>query len=158
MLKPNEIMDAVGELIRERFPGENIYRNITPIGFTRPSFLIAYGPQKMQDASAGALELETALVVTAFAQVGEYNNSPVEELLRRMMAVQELFAVEGLRVGNREGAESRVLHVKGNTGVCNFDYAEVTIVLNYLDDRPGDGRQWPRIEAVEVKTNLEGRT
>lgn len=155
MLSPNKIMDAVEELIGERFPSETFYRNVTPVEFTRPSFLIAYGPQKMQDASADTLELEVAVVIDIFAQADKRNNSPVEELLRRMMAVQELFAVEGLRVGGAEDPERRVLHVKANTGACNFDYAEVTIVLNYLDDRPTEGKSWPLMGEVEVETKAE---
>lgn len=142
MIAPKETMDAVAEVLEERFPGETVYRNLVPTGFTRPSFLLAYGPVKLKDATCGTLDVETGLTITAFVTVDEYHNSHVDELHRRTAAVQELFAVEGLRVGDR------VLHVVGNTGSVNFDYSEVQVLLRYRDDRPVEGRDWPLMETV----------
>lgn len=152
MIKPSEIMDAVEELLGERFPGEPVYRNLTPTGFERPSFLLTYGPVKMQDAGCETLEVAAQLTVTAFVAVDEYHNSHTDELLRRMTCVQELFAVEGLRTGDR------VLHVTGTTGICNFDYAEVAVTLQYQDDRPGSGGAWPLAGDMELNINVKEET
>lgn len=149
MLSSKEILDAVTELLEERFPGEPVYRNITPISFTRPSSLVTYVSQRMTDASCAALEVEANVMVTVFVAVDEYYNSHMDELVRRMSAVQELFAIEGLRVGDR------VLHVAGNAGVANFDFAEVAITLRYLDDRPRPGQDWPLIDEVGINTAIK---
>lgn len=149
MLTPKEIMDAVQELLEERFPEEKVYRNLTPTGFSRPSWLIYLGPIAMLDASAGCLEVRASMKVTAFVTVDEYHNSHMDELQRRMMAVQELFAVEGLRVSDR------VLHVVGNTGESQFDFAEVTVTLHYQDDRPG-AEDWPLMGEIQVSVRDGG--
>lgn len=149
MLTPKQILDAVAGLLEERFPGEPVYRNITPIGFARPSSLVTYGTQKMADATCAMLEIESSLTVTVFVAVDEYHNSHLDELARRMTCVQELFAVEGL------GVEDRVLHVAGNAGIVNFDFAEVSITLRYQDDRPMEGRDWPLVETVHMKTTIK---
>lgn len=150
MLSFSAIIDAAEGLLRERFPGEAYYRERVPVDFVRPSFLTELGPTEMADASWECLEVQAVVKVTAFAPVDEYQNSSAEELMRRMAAVQELFGVEGLRVGDR------VLHVAANKGNCQLDYAEVTVTFKYQDDRPTSGKDWPLIETVRVKTNLEG--
>lgn len=144
MLTVKETMDAVEEILRERFPEEPVYRNLTPTGFVRPSFLLVYGPRGMTDASCGTLEVTAAVTVTAFVPVDEYHNSHIDALQERAAAVQELFAVEGLRVVDR------VLSVTGSTAVCNFDFAEIEIKLRYQDDRPGAG-EWPLMGEVDVR-------
>lgn len=149
MVSSIEILDAVAELLEERFSGEPVYRNITPMGFARPSALVTYVSQRMTDASCAALEIESSVLVTVFVAVDEYYNSHMDELVRRMTVVQELFAVEGLRVADR------VLHVTGNAGVANFDFAEVALTLRYQDDRPRPGRDWPLIEEVSINTTIK---
>jgi len=149
MLTPKQILDAVAGLLKERFPGEPVYQNITPIGFARPSSLVTYTSQKMADASCATVEVEAGVAVDIFVAVDEYHNSHLEELARRMTSVQELFAVEGLEV------EDRVLHVAGNAGTVNFDFAEISITLRYHDDRPREGRDWPLVEEVRVNTTIK---
>lgn len=149
MLTPKEIVDAVAGLLEERFPGDPVYRNITPIGFQRPSSLVTYTTQRMTDASYNAVEIEAGVSLVVFVAVDEYHNSHMDELVRRMSAAQELFAVEGLRVGDR------VLHVTGNAGIPNFDYAEIAITLRYQDDRPTQGQDWPLIEEVSINTTIK---
>lgn len=150
MLAFSEIVDAAEGLLKERFPGEAYYREHAPTDFVRPSFLTELGPTEMADASYGCLEVQVGIKITAFAMVDEYYDTSAEELMRRMAAVQELFSVEGLRVGDR------VLHVTANKGSCQLDYAEVSVTLKYQDNRPTNGKDWPLMEQVEVRTNIKG--
>ena len=45
MLRINEILDAVEELVQERFPDSKAYRNQVPKNFKRSSFMVSIGPQ-----------------------------------------------------------------------------------------------------------------
>lgn len=144
MLSLQNIREAVGSLLGERFPGQNTYHNLVPQDFSRPSFLIEIGPTSISDVSCDLVEMEIALTVTCFVEVDEYYNSHVEELEARMMSVQELFCVGYLKVQNR------ALHVISNRGQCGFDYATVTVTFRYRDDRPKQG-EWPLMGAVHTK-------
>ena len=47
MLRINEILDAVEELMKERFPNSDAHRNLTPKDFKRPAFMVEMGKQKL---------------------------------------------------------------------------------------------------------------
>ena len=138
MLSFLAITEAVKGVVEERYPGNTVYMERVPVDFARPSFLVELGPVEMLDASCGCLEVKATVVVTAFVEADDYYNSHVPDLMTRMGAVQELFAVDGLQV------EDRFLHVTANKGNCQFDYAETSITFQYQDDRPvkpGGGRR-----------------
>lgn len=149
MLAYLELLEAVRGALEERFPGEQYYMDRVPTDFARPSFLLEGGPVELEDAGCGCLWVKAVVKVTAFVAVDEYHNSHVSELVRRMAAVQELFAAEGLRVGDR------VLHIVKNTGTYQFDYAEIQLTFQYQDDRPGAG-EWPLMGEVNVRTRGPG--
>lgn len=154
MLSINEILESVKGLLAERLPDiplERFYTNRTPVDFERPAALITFGRITMEDASCACVEVTLPVVIDLFVAVDEYHNSHIEELARRMLAVQELFAAGALLVGDR------ALHVVFNEGNCNFDYAEITVTLRYQDDRPG-GEDYPLIASVRttIITNKEG--
>ena len=144
MLSFSTITQAVQELVAERYPETPIYMNRVPVEFDRPSFLVELGPVEMLDASCACLELKVTVVITAFVEADDYYNSHVPDLMTRMGAVQELFAVDGLQV------EDRFLHVTANKGNCQFDYAETSITFQYQDDRPG-GDEWPLMGEIQTK-------
>lgn len=143
MLALNAVLEAAKGLLGERFPGEARYTNQVPKNFTRPSFLVEGGPLRMADADCGALDITAEVKITCFTPVDAYYNSDSAELIRRMTAVQELFAVGYLRVGDR------ALHVVGNTGEYFLDFAEVTVALQYQDDRPG-AEDWPLMGEAHI--------
>ena len=144
MLSFLAITEAVKGLVEERYPGNTVYLERVPVDFARPSFLVELGPVEMLDAACGCLEVKATVVVTAFVEADDYYNSHVPDLMTRMGAVQELFAVDGLQV------EDRFLHVTANKGNCQFDYAETSITFQYQDDRPG-GDEWPLMGEIQTK-------
>lgn len=146
MLPFSDIVEAVKDLVKERFPKWTPYTNLAPKNYKRPSFLVQLGGVEMLDASQACLELEVGVGVLLFTEVDNYGNSKAEELIPALAAVQELFAVEGLRVGDR------VLHVTGVRGEPQLDYAQVDLAFHYQDDRPAAG-EWPLIS--EVNINIE---
>lgn len=148
MLTPTEIMDAISERLRERFPGEEIYRHELPNGAARPALLITYGPVKMLDANTSLVDLTPIVTIKAFVVKDDAGRSDAEALLTKMASLQELFSVTGVRV------RDRVLHVIQSIGTCNADHAEVTATLNYLDDRPGAG-EWPLMGSVDINIKEE---
>ena len=148
MVSFNAILEAGRELLEGRFPGETVYVNLAPSGFTRPSFLAALGEIHMEDAGADTLALSLPLELKAFVEVDSYHHSHIPELITRTAAVMELFAVSGLRVGDR------VLGVAETRAEYNYDYADITVLLSYHDDRPG-GEDWPLMGEITTKTELK---
>lgn len=148
MLSLQSIREAVDSLLGERYPGENVYHNLVPQNFSRPSFLIEIGQTSVSDISYSLLEMEMSLTVTCFVEVDEYYNCHIEQLEARMLSVQELFCVGYLKV------QDRALHVISNRGQCGFDYATVTITFRYRDDRPKQG-EWPLMGAVHTTIKLK---
>lgn len=144
MLQFKTILEAARYLVGERFPDEPIYMDRVPSRFSRPSFLVEGGAFQVSDASRNCLEVTSEVKITLFVAVNEYHNGHVDELIRRMASVQELFAAEGFIVSDR------VLQPTKNTGQYQFDYAEVTVAFTYQDDRPG-GEDWPLMRKVHTK-------
>ena len=144
MLKISGILESAKALVEGRFPGEPVYTNQTPVDFVRPSWLVGLGKSTMEDASAGCVEMTVPVVVTAFVAVDEYYNSHFEELLRRMHSAMELFSAGYLEL------EGRALHVVKVTGECQYDYAEITVTLQYQDSRPVLEEEYPLMGRINT--------
>ncbi len=145
MLSISDIQAAAEELLGQRFAGDTVYRDLAPRDFKRPSFLVECGPVKMEDAGCAALQIGLTVVITIFTAVDDYHNSHIGELQQRLMAVLELFAVGYLRVNDR------ALHVAGNEGDYQFDFATVRVTLSYADDRPGGEETFQAMGAVHTE-------
>ena len=83
MLIPTDIADRLEELVREKFPGEDVHRELCPQGFQRPCTLI------VQEAFEGDVEYGSNLVelrpvftLTTFVEVDDYHHSHLRPLHR----------------------------------------------------------------------------
>ena len=143
MVSFNHVLAAVKQLLEIRFPGEDVYTNLTPANFKRPSWLVSFGEVNMGDASFACVDIALPVTVTAIVEEDEYHNSHFEELSRRMQSAMELLAMTSLAVDGRH------LRVGDVTGDMNYDFASLTIPLSYQDDRP-NGVEYPLITDVSV--------
>lgn len=131
MLTPNDIADRLDELIREKFPGETVYRELVPQGFERPSNLIE------QDACKGVVaygtqivELRPVFTLTTFVEVDEYHHSHLAELHRRRMILTGLLLPGYIKVGDRAPKVADDIQLAGG-----FDYDTVTVTFSYTLSR-----------------------
>jgi hypothetical protein len=126
MLTPQDIMDRLGELIAEKFPGEEIYWNMTPQGFDRPSTLIALGKYTGKAGfSSGDVLLEPVISLTTFSPVNDYHQSELRELNHRLMVLTGLLLPGYVKVGKR-APKVEALELEGGV-----DYATVSAKFSY---------------------------
>ncbi len=126
MITPNDIMDRIAELVAEKFPWEDIHRELCPQGFTRPCTLIVqdectcnvgFGP--------GIVELVPVFTLTTFVETDEYHHSHLAGMHQRQMALASLFLPGYLKVGDRAPK------VTGLKLAGGYDYDTVTVTFSY---------------------------
>jgi hypothetical protein len=130
MLTPNDIADQIEALVREKFPGEPVYRDLTPNQFQRPSTLIVQEPWEA-DAEFGpfVLNFQPVFTLTTFVPVDEYHHSHLAPMHLRQMALAGLFLPGYVLVGDRAP------HVERLTMGGGFDFDTVTVAMQYTLDR-----------------------
>jgi hypothetical protein len=134
MLTPVEIQTRIEEMIREKFPGEEVYFDLCPEDFKRPSFLVFQQPWEM-DLSLGRsmVGLHPIYTVTIFVEVDNYHHSHL------------------IRAGDRAPTVEKIEFGGG------FDFDTVTVTLGYTVDRDGfggeDGGDAPVMEHLTLKSS-----
>ena len=129
MLRINKILEAVEELVQERFPDSKAYRNQVPKNFKRSSFLVSMGEQTMDTCTHGTVERTAQVAVSLFEEVDITHNSQVEVLNDRVTLALELFSCAAIQV------EDRCLDISQVSGSNYNNYAQVTFTLSWQDDR-----------------------
>lgn len=129
MLRINAILDAVEALTGETFPKLKGYRNLVHKNFERPSFLVEVGKQTMEDATRRIVERTAQVKVTFFETVDDYHDSQIEVLSDLLTKALVLYSGGAIQVGDR------FLDISDTTGEVFNDYAELTFMLSWQDDR-----------------------
>ncbi|MGO5023905.1 phage tail terminator family protein [Lawsonibacter sp. LCP25S3_G6] len=151
MLRINEILDAVDELMKERFPNSDAYRNLTPKDFKRPAFMVEMGKQTMETFTRDLVERTAEVTVTLFEEVDVRHNSQVEALGDRLTLALELFSCPAIQVGDR------YLDLSAVHGDYFNDYAQVIFTLSWQDDRDLTPVEVPPLEDYDISVVPDGR-
>lgn len=151
MLRINEILDAVEELMKERFPNSDAYRNLTPKDFKRPAFMVEMGKQTMETFTRDLVERTAEVTVTLFEEVDVRHNSQVEALGDRLTLALELFSCPAIQVGDR------YLDLSAVHGDYFNDYAQVIFTLSWQDDRDLTPVEVPPLEDYDISVVPDGR-
>jgi hypothetical protein len=145
MLAPQDIMDRLGELVVEKFPGEAVYFDRTPSGFTRPSTLIALGKYTGQTGfSSGDVLLEPVIHLTTFCVVDEYHDSHLRELNHRLMVLTGILLPGYIKVSGRAPK------VSGLEMDAEYDYATIAAKFSYTLSRA----EFEELAPIEAAQNL----
>lgn len=130
MLTPNDIGDRLEELVRERFPGEEVYRELCPQGFARPCTLIVQEPfEGDANFGAGVVELRPVFTLTTFVETDDYHYSHLAPMHLRQMALTGLFLPGYIRVGGRAPHVTKLALAGG------YDYDKVMVTFSVTLDR-----------------------
>jgi len=123
-------MTAIKAELAEQFPGEQIYENVTPKNFKRPSNLVELAGIRAGAIAPNVITLLFTYKVTDFVPVDDYHNSDTALLdFRTMTIVGWVFGSGFLRVGDRAP------RVESIQTAHNFDFTETTVVLSCAFDR-----------------------
>ena len=153
MLTPNDIADRLEELIREKFPGEDVYRELVPSGYERPSNLVVYDGGSV-DIGHGcrSVELRLQYTMTTFVVVDEYHHSHLAALHLRQMALAGLLLPGFIKVKDRA---PKVGEVKLEGG---YDYDTVTVTFHVTLDRGEFEQITQSSEMLDLHLRTEVRT
>lgn len=151
MLRVNDILLAVEALTQERFPSLSAYRNVVRKGFKRPSFLTEVGKQTMEDATRWTVDRTAQVKITFFETVDDYHDSQIETLSDRLTVALELFSCAAIQAGDR------YLDISGVSGEVFNDYAELTVILSWQDDRVITLVAAAPLEDYDISVTPDGR-
>ena len=147
MVKIKSIVDAVSELMQERFPTLTAYRNMVRQNFQRPSFLVAAQKQTMADSTSRTVDRTSQIKITLFVPVDDYHDSQMDELADLLADAMELFSCRVIGVGDR------YLDVGDVSGTVEYDYAELVVPLSWQDDRELHEQEYQ--PATEIDLTIE---
>lgn len=126
----NTVIRAVKARLEEQWPGETVYEDLLPNGFTRPSFLVEFVSLTERDVNAALIRRETSIRITCYTETDAYYDSVRAELNERLNRCIGLFSRGSFAAGDR------YLHVGSAAGTTEADYAQATILLYWVDGRP----------------------
>ncbi|WP_312637138.1 DUF6838 family protein [Oscillibacter sp.] len=154
MLTPDHITAAVSGAVRELFPGEEVYANVAPRGFTRPSNMVELNGITLGEVSPGGVELRYTYRITDFVEVDERHNSHLAALDLRTMLLVSMFAKGYLKAG------TRALKVRSCATAHNFDFTEttVTLSLSYSREELDPAAVLPMMEQLTLITKTKEDT
>ena len=130
MLKANEIKDAVGSILRDAYPGENVYTKLLPKDFKRPSHYVEMGGKTGTPGNMSLTEVDVTVRVTAFPPVDDYGDADDEAVDQAGDELLELFVGQVLRAADRSLAISKTEIEYG------ADFAAAVLTYRYVDDTP----------------------
>lgn len=147
---PADITAAVVERLREAFPGETVYTDLTPRDFERPCNMVELTGVGLDPLSHGlsGVDLLYKVKITTFSTVDEVHSSHLPVLDLRAMLVLGAFAAGYVRVKDRA---PKVRSVEADTSF--FDCVPVTLTLALTLDRA----DFVGPELYDLMENLEMR-
>jgi len=145
----NIVMDAINQLIAEKFPTDTVYVNLIPRDFKRPSTLIELDTWDPRPAGKSLLDVTAAFALTCYMDVDGHYNTDTQRLIQRQYEVMDLFAKGYMKVTDRN------LEVVAAPGGMSFADCFIDLRFNYFDDRPDVAEVPPLMETIEANMTME---
>lgn len=152
MLIPNDIADRLEVLAAEKFPGEKIYRELLPQGYTRPCTLIVQEPWEVDAGfGTGQVWLRPVFTLTTFVEVDEYHHSHMAPIHLRQMTLLGLLLPGYIKAGGRAPKVEKIKLAGG------YDYGTVTVMFGYALSREDfmELEQAPLMSQLHLRTEEE---
>lgn len=145
-MTPLDILDGVQAHLKTRWPEPDMayYTDYASQNFKRPSFLTEVGNVIQEELGYPLVEFTLEVRITAFLPVDAYHHSHIPDLCGRMGEVMGLFGGGYFSVGDRR---PHVVKVKGEYG---YDYALVTLSVQFTEEWDGEG-PYPLCESVNIR-------
>jgi len=145
MLTVKQILDAIETQLEMVFPGVQQYRNQVPANFDRPSMMTRISGLTMAMRTNTTVQRTALATVTLFCSVDDYHNTDVDALYLMADKVMEHFSAPVLPAADRYLDIGRVS--------CNpqADYAEITIPLEWDDDRVVQREEHEMMQSVHLR-------
>lgn len=130
MITPSDIQAAIIARLQNTFPGEQIYEDLTPRHFKRPSNMVELSRITAEQAGSSIVKFLFQYKINTFAEVDEIHNTHLAVLDFRSMMILTAFSDPRIAVGERAPA---IVSCVADTS--SFDYATVTLTVSHTYDR-----------------------
>lgn len=131
MIQPADIQTAIIGRIKEIFPGEEVYEDLTPRDFTRPSNMVQLDAITPEQCGRNVVKLLFRYKITTFSEVDDIHNSHFPVLDFRAMLLVSAFSGDGyLKVADRAPTVAAC-----TADTTAYDCAEVVLTLSAVYDR-----------------------
>lgn len=150
MITPADIQAVIIKRLNETFPGEQVYEDLTPRGFARPSNMVQLDAISSEQSGRNVVKLLFNFKITTFAEVDEIHHSHLAVLDFRSMMIVAAFAGGGyIKV-----AERAPTIVSCTADTTSYDFAEVVLTVSLTYDRS----EFNPAEAYAIMRDLALRT
>lgn len=143
MLTAELVKAAVYTLLREKFPESEIYLDMLPASFMRPSFFLEQMDITARDVNFNTTEEVSKLAVYCFVSLDDYGNSLENDLSLVGDAVRGLFRW-GVIYAEDRAVRCAVLSKK------DADMVRVEITATYWEQR-SEPEAFPTMGSVEIR-------
>lgn len=152
MITPQMMMDSIVKRLKEAFPDEPVYENLTPEEFDRPSNMVELDGITVLSSGAHVIHLAFQYRIVTFCKTDQLGDSHLPTLDLRAMTIIAAFSDGYLNVGDRA---PKISGMKADTK--SYDYAEVTFSLEFGVDRKDFRPQdiLPLMEVVHINQRSE---
>lgn len=145
MLTVQEIADGVNAILVRLYPDRTVYIDALPEKFERPSFFIRPDGRMIQSLTVDTVQVEQLITVQCIDTVDDHYDARTARLYEVTDTLTAALLQRGAIVcGDRRFTAARVDVVRA------LDVADVTVTINYADDRPAAPRTAVPIEHVSV--------
>lgn len=152
MITPNDIADVIQTLVEKAFPGEPVYRDLTPVDFKRPSTLIVYSEGICRpNFACNVIEMMPVFSLIGFVPVNAYHQSHLADLNLRQHRLLSLFLPGYLRVGDRAPKVGNEIKLDGG-----YDFTSLDVPIIYTLDRNEfmDLPQYDEAAHIHIRTEV----
>ena len=146
-MKKTDILDAINQVIVEKWPNRTFYIDVCPIDFERPSFWLAVEKHDITDANKFLIKNTLQLKLTIYDELDEHYEASWYRLSKETDAVMELLGLP-LKVCGR--------HLKFSLKALPRDPDRASIQINvaWMDNRPSHTDNVP--PADTYKLHIQG--
>jgi hypothetical protein len=149
MILPNQIADAIEEMLLDKYPKSAIYKNSCPEGFIRPSFCIKTVRAIEWPANRNTVRVRARFCVTAFTVVDGSGKADATNLADIQGNLMSIFRQGYVAVGYR-----KITVAVKNHGL-DSDNCSIDLRFDYFEDRTNETDYRPFMTEVNFQLNKE---
>lgn len=145
-----EVMEAVNRMAIEAVPElAEVYIDLRPKNFRRPSLLIEAVTTDTVDAAAGLVMVTESITLTLYDVTDEYSRTGTDSLLTMQEKLLGVFRRGYLRVGDRAPK------VQASTGGRDQDKAYIDMQISYFEVKNDVADSTPMMESIHTELNTK---
>lgn len=149
MIMPNHVIDAIGNVIKDKYPNATIYKNSCPDTFPKPCFCIKTVKAFERPASHNTVHIRARFCITAYPAADDNGKVDETNLVDLQANIMAIFGKGYVIIGDRKIS----VNIKCNG--LEIDSCSVALRFDYFDDRIVETNDKPFMTEVNLDLNKE---